>query len=198
MKSPPGEVREPKPSDYAAGYDGMTKAWMLTRMKMGWKSDETPCGRGSELEHTRLVSALLPQLMLDYKLTILADAGAGDCHWIKEVAWVSGVLYKGYDLVPRHKLVKQFDLTTEVLPRADLILCRHVLNHLSVQYALDAIQRFRESGSTYLLMTNCVNQQVYWHKHDVKVHKPIATWKDATKWWLELHDLSKPIFYGRP
>lgn len=185
-------------SDYQYGFDGMTRTRMLEKMRQGWKSNETPCGRGSELLEATRISALLPVLMNDYDLTILNDAGAGDCHWIKFVEWISPVIYKAFDLVPRAAEVCQFDITLQVMPRADLILCRHVLNHLSPQFAIDAIQRFRESGSKYLLMTNCVNQQVYWHACDVKVVKPIDTWKDATKWWLELHDLRLPILADRP
>ena len=185
-----------RPSDYQYGFDGMTSARMLEKMQSAWKSDETPCGRGSEIEMTRLVRALLPPLMSDYNLHSLNDAGAGDLNWISEIEW-NGVTYQGFDLVPRHDDVEELDITDEILPRADMILCRHVLNHLSPKLAMDALDNFVASGSRYLLVTNCDNQRDYWKACGLVMRKPIDSWKDATKWWVELHDLHIADVYQR-
>ena len=186
-----------KPDDYQYGYDGMTAERMLEKMQQGWRprgpKDETRCGLGSTIEHAHLVMQLLPILATDEELRVINDAGAGDLNWMQHVDWPEGTVYRAFDLVPRHEEVRQFDITQQVLPEADLIICRHVLNHLSPKLALDALTNFRESGSKYLLMTNCVNQQVYWATYDLEIAKPINSWRDATKWWLELHDLSEPI-----
>lgn len=45
------------------------------------------------------------------------------------------------------------DLTRDALPRADLILCRECLVHLSFRDARAVLRNFRRSGSTYLLVT---------------------------------------------
>jgi hypothetical protein len=45
------------------------------------------------------------------------------------------------------------DLTKDKLPKADLILCRDCLIHLSFKDALATIRNFRKSGSRNLLIT---------------------------------------------
>jgi hypothetical protein len=45
------------------------------------------------------------------------------------------------------------DVTRDDLPRADLVLCRHCLVHLSNAYAVRAIENIARSGSRYLLAT---------------------------------------------
>jgi hypothetical protein len=99
-------------------------------------------------------------------------------------------LYQGYDLFPRHEAVKQFDITKEILEKSDLILCRHVLNHLSIDFSTCAINNFKASGSKYLLITNCNNQRNYWDTFDFKVDgELIETLKDCQHWDLELYKL---------
>jgi hypothetical protein len=51
------------------------------------------------------------------------------------------------------------DMTRDELPRADLILCRDALVHLSFADARAAIRNFRRSGSRYLLVTTFVRVQ---------------------------------------
>ena len=185
---------ERRVSDYQYGFDGMTAERMREKMRIGWKSSETPCGRGSELAHAALVTRLLPVLCNEENLTVINDAGAGDLHWEQYVEWPDATVYRAFDLVPRHADVRELDITTQVMPQADLILCRHVLNHLSCKLAIDALDNFRESGSKYLLITNCDNQVDYWTACGLMLEKPINTWNDATKWWLELHDLNSDFF----
>jgi hypothetical protein len=178
-----------KLDDYQYGFDGMTRDRMLEKMRKGWKSSETPCGRGSEAAMAEPVARLLPKLCVDLKVRTFADCGAGDLNWMRHVD-LHGVDYFPYDLVPRHELVEEFDITAAVLPHPfDLVLCRHVLNHLSPALALQAMDNFVESGSKYLLLTNCDNQKAYWETCGMRLGEPMGTWKDATKWWLELHDL---------
>lgn len=185
-------------SDYQYGFDGMTHKRMVEKMKLGWRSDETPCGRGSEMEHTRLIRQWLPHLVHDYGIVTIADCGAGDLNWILNVEWVEEPDYLAYDLEPRADQVIEFDVTSDVLEdQHDLILCRHVLNHLSPKLALDAMDNFVESRSKYLLITNCDNQKAYWLACGIVLNKPIEEWKDATKWWCELHDLQSIMLWAR-
>lgn len=119
---------------------------------VGGLSDGTPCGRGSMIANTREVRDLLPVLADDYGVRTVSDAGAGDLHWIRHVHW--DVEYQGYDLVPRHPDVRELDITKDLLPISDLILCRFVLGHLPPVFALAAVNLFRKSASTYLLASN--------------------------------------------
>ena len=105
--------------------------------------------------------------------------------------------YKGYDLLPRHKDVIQFDATKEVVPQSDLILCRHVLNHLSIQYSERCLLNFQKSKSKYLLMTNFDKQKDYWKQYNLKMetydYKKIKTYEECDKWELELYESNNTI-----
>ena len=46
------------------------------------------------------------------------------------------------------------DLIKRVPPRADLILCRHLLIHLSFKDGWRVLRNFKSSGSKYLMITN--------------------------------------------
>ena len=119
---------------------------------MEWLSGlpETPCGRGSTLASTESVREALPELVQKYGIRTVVDAGAGDLNWVQRVNW--DVEYYPFDLIPRHPKVQQADITRDVLPVCDLILCRHVLNHLQRFDVQQALKHFRDAG-TYLLAT---------------------------------------------
>ncbi len=186
-----------RPIDYQYGYDKMTRQRMDAKMRDGWKSEETPCGRGSEYDMTSLVRRALPAIVESYDIETITDAGAGDLNWINHVDWFGPVSYYAYDLVPRHSDVEEWDITYKILPERDLIICRHVLNHLSVRLAFNALCAFRASGSRWLLITNCKNQWDYWDRYGLQLSPPIDSFKDATKWRLELHDMHKEFFTMR-
>lgn len=180
-----------KLSDYQYGFDGMTRERMHEKMAKGWQSSETPCGRGSELGHTGAIRRWLPVLVEEYEIELIADCGAGDLNWIKHVPWSQPYPHcDHFDLVPRTPDVQKFDVTLDVLKQEyHLVICRHVLNHLSPKLALDALDKFVESGSGWLLITNCQNQIEYWEACGMRLIEPLQTWNDATKWWCELHYL---------
>lgn len=178
-------------ADYVHEYNGMTREAMLAKMAKGWMSSETPCGRGSEKAMTTGVRQLIPLLIKEHGFTTIADAGAGDLNWMRFVDIPEDVTYQGYDLHPRHPDVIEFDITSQVLVPCDLIICRHVLNHLSVKLANDAITNFMASRARYLLMTFCDNQSAYWTKHGLQLWDPVNAWKDATKWTIGLWDLTE-------
>ena len=161
----------------------MQTAWL------GGLDDGTPCGRGSTLANTKAIRFLLPRIIEDYGIRSVCDAGAGDRHWIQHVHL--DVVYSAYDLVPRHKTVQPLDITKELLPSCDLILCRFVLGHLPPNLALDAINLFRKSGS-YLLASNPesvdYNSDLYgtFNKWDLRMApfslgEPLETHPDATE-----------------
>lgn len=174
------------PDYHAHGYDRLTDAELLQKVARGWRCDETPCGTGSTVANSAHVRALLPVLCWWYQIESVVDAGAGDLNWSRLVPWKK---YQGYDLFPRHPSVKRFDITKEVLPKADLIICRHVLNHLSIEMSERALANFRDSGSRYLLMTMCDQQADYWRQYGLQIRRPIARFDDCQHWKLELHEL---------
>lgn len=131
----------------------------------GWGAQETRSGWGSTLAQTEKLRAKLPELLKFLGADIIADAGCGDAHWISQIS-TDFRLYLGFDIVEaviddmrkRHKtrLNHSFsvaDITRDRLPRADVILCRDVLTHLPADMVQEALSRFKQSGSTYLIAT---------------------------------------------
>ena len=160
----------------------------MEKVVKGWRSNETPCGAGSELQNTTNVRSSLLEIVKKYSIKTVVDAGAGDLNWMKHMNW--NVQYQGYDLYPRHESVIQFDLTKETLPKSDLILCRHVLNHLSPDYAQKCIDNFSKSESKYLAVTNCDRQREMWQ---ITGLQQIDTFLDfdhrRNNWCLEIYKL---------
>lgn len=184
--------------DYQWGWDGMSSEDMMRKMKpgVGWtnRNMKGRCGVGSEVGNAKNIRYNLPNIMRDHELVSIADVGAGDRNWIQHVNFPSPMSYDAFDLIPRHRIVTQFDCTKQSLPQGyDLILCRFVFNHLSPRMARDAIRLFQATGSRYLAMTNCDNQRQYWGQHGLwplQIGGKIEVFKDWGKWDLELYQLS--------
>jgi SAM-dependent methyltransferase len=98
-------------------------------------------GFGSKLQTTLLYRTFLAQMMKDLKVQSVVDAGCGDWEFSQAIDW-TGIDYKGYDIVPavvEHdkqtygKPNIQFfnaDIIETDLPPADLLISKHVLQHL--------------------------------------------------------------------
>ncbi|KYG20163.1 hypothetical protein SE92_07700, partial [Bradyrhizobium sp. AT1] len=122
-------------------------------------------GLGSEDPATAAIRDALPPLLQRLGARSLLDAPCGDAGWIGRLELDCD--YTGVDIVPSlvaannrrvadGELAGRFvvaDITRDALPRADLILCRDCLVHLSFQNIVRAVARFRDSGAQYLLVT---------------------------------------------
>ncbi|KOU57724.1 hypothetical protein ADK57_38080 [Streptomyces sp. MMG1533] len=129
-----------------------------------WGSDETRSGPGSELQRMKRVMAQISELVRELGVRSVLDAPCGDFNWMRYVD-LHGADYLGGDVVA--ELVESnraryrspgrdfqlLDFTAQPVPRVDLILCRDALVHFSYQHVVEALTRFRESGSRYLLTT---------------------------------------------
>jgi hypothetical protein len=132
----------------------------------------SPSGLGSELAATRRLRAALPPFLARHEVRSLLDVPCGDFGWLSTVDL--GVSYTGADIVP--SLVEEnerryggsstgrrflkLDLTKDALPRADLVLCRDCLVHLSFENIGRAIDNIRVSGARYLLTTTFLDHEV--------------------------------------
>lgn len=129
-----------------------------------WDSRESVSGRGSELSQTRLLIDALPALLRDLQVKQILDIPCGDFNWMSRVP-LDQVEYLGADivgeLIERNRIrharrglsFERLDLITDKLPRADLVLCRDCLVHLSFVDAFKALRNVCRSGSTWLLTT---------------------------------------------
>lgn len=159
-----------------------------------WGRGRSKSGTGSTLEATQPLRAGLATLFSDFQLTTFIDAPCGTAEWITEVTRPLN-LYLGFDLVrdlidtarstpglPVNHLFNVADITTDVLPKADAILCRDCLVHLPFALALQALSNFKASGSTYLLATT-------FPKHDNDELSGLGSWRPIN---LELAPFNFP------
>ncbi|MDQ3744860.1 MAG: class I SAM-dependent methyltransferase [Acidobacteriota bacterium] len=156
-----------------AAYRGVHEAWRRPSLKRvfsdiyrtnAWKNPESVSGRGSTLARTQAIISHLPPLLQELGARTLLDAACGDFNWMR-YAELDGVKYVGADIVPdlvarnRHLYGRKgrsflaLDITKDRLPRADAVLCRDCLIHLSFESIDAAVANFKRSGAGYLLCT---------------------------------------------
>jgi hypothetical protein len=130
-----------------------------------WSGSESASGEGSGLLFTESIRSTLPKLLADLQVQTLLDAPCGDFCWMKEVP-LELKQYFGIDIV--HPLIennaslygngeRQFllcDLVNDELPHTDLILCRHLLIHLTFEEGLRVLRNFQRTGARYLLISD--------------------------------------------
>jgi hypothetical protein len=121
-------------------------------------------GTGSTLMQTHAIRVAIPYLLKELQATSIIDAPCGDFTWMKEVD-LGDIAYLGVDIVPdliranreKHSSDRvrflDMDIVTDILPKADVILCRDCFVHLSNGDILRAVENFKKSGSKYLLTT---------------------------------------------
>ena len=139
-----------------------------------WKKGESVSGEGSNLEQTVVLRNILPSLLHGIQATTMLDAPCGDHFWMKEFSL--NLNYIGIDIVPEiidqnrrkygspRKTFLVRDITKDSIPRADCILCRDCLDHLSFEDVFRAVENFRLSGAKYLLATTYTERT---HNEDI-------------------------------
>jgi hypothetical protein len=129
-----------------------------------WGGQESGSGTGSELQATEKVREWLPGVLYRLGAKSLLDAPCGDWNWMQNVDLSRLDAYYGVDIVrpvieenaskfggpDRHFAVA--DLTCDVLPKADAILCRDTLVHVSYQDAAKILANFAVTGAKWLLL----------------------------------------------
>lgn len=130
-----------------------------------WINDESVSGDGSTVEYTEHLRRELPGLLQKYKITSILDAPCGDFNWFQYVDR-GDITYLGGDIVtelirsnnerygsPKTSFAK-LDITTDRLPRADLMICRDVLFHFSDKDVMRFWKNFIESEIEYILTSS--------------------------------------------
>jgi SAM-dependent methyltransferase len=134
------------------------------RVWLNGRADGSLSGLGSEMEKTESVRKRMAELLQCLNTRSLLDVGCGDFTWMKEVPFP--FRYVGIDIVPdvieandafyrsEQRSFQLMDATRDPLPRADTVLCREVLFHLSFQDIRRLLANVRKSGSSFLIATN--------------------------------------------
>ena len=127
-------------------------------------------GPGSTLQATSEIRAQLPELLRSLNCKIFLDLPCGDCVWIRTIN-LPADLYIGGDciksLIDSHNKTlsspyKRFihvDACTDPLIKADVVLCRDMLVHLTFNQIFKVLNNLKKSESKYLLVTHFTNKR---------------------------------------
>jgi hypothetical protein len=141
-----------------------------------WGGAESVSGIGSDSSQTVFLIPELESLLYRYHITSMLDIPCGDFNWMQTVGFYG--YYIGADIVEpiiesnrlkygnQKRTFEVLDITTDTLPKVDLILTRDCLVHLSVSEIFDALENITASGSTYLLATTYFWQRKKFN-HDI-------------------------------
>ncbi|MFC4721197.1 class I SAM-dependent methyltransferase [Geojedonia litorea] len=160
-----------------------------------WDSDESISGAGSDLIHTQTLIKELNKLLKQYDINSMLDIPCGDFNWMRKVD-LNDINYIGADIVP--DLIKNnilmyeqatikfqtLDLTSDPLPKTDLIFCRDCLVHLSIKNIYKALVNIKKSKSRYLLTTSFV-------KHSKNRNIKTGAWR-------KLNLMNSPFYFSKP
>lgn len=136
-----------------------------------WGAESSRSGLGSQLDSTAGLRAALPAFLERHGVASLLDVPCGDFSWLSTLDL--RIPYIGADIVEALALENEkrfggpqsnrrfvhLDLTRDPLPRADAVLCRDCLVHLSFEHIFRAIDNIRGSGARYLLTTTFLEHE---------------------------------------
>lgn len=121
-------------------------------------------GPGSTLAATAALRAALPRIFVEYKVGTFLDAPCGDWTWMQQVD-LNGIHYIGGDIstevvtevkdmhaAPGREFI-HLDITSDALPKVDLMMCRDCLFHLKWWLRWAFFENFVESEIPYLMTT---------------------------------------------
>ncbi len=126
---------------------------------------ESESGSGSSLEQARTIVSEIPRLAARHKVKQFLDAPCGDFNWMRHCEFDSGTAYTGLGIISsvivgnrrdygdENRKFLEANLIEGPVPRADLILCRDCLVHLTFEQCASVLKTFKASGSEFLLVT---------------------------------------------
>lgn len=134
-----------------------------------WGKDEKgegTSGSGSTFENAKPYMSFLTEFLKKHEITSVVDLGCGDWQFSQHINW-QGIHYTGFDVVKsvveKNKAkfstasiqFAQADGMQTDLPKADLLICKDVLQHLplkEIQNFLPQLKKYK-----YCLITNDVD-----------------------------------------
>ncbi len=127
---------------------------------------EWSSGSGGNLANAREYVGFIQSFLKDKNIQTVVDLGCGDWDLSRHIDW-SGIHYFGFDVV-KHLIERnqqrygtqtisffQGDGTNASLPKADLLICKDVLQHLPNSHIFQILQQLPKFK--YCLITNDVN-----------------------------------------
>jgi hypothetical protein len=130
-----------------------------------WGGAQSSSGTGSDSVATKELISFLPILLNKYKIESLLDLPCGDFTWMRSALSNLNIKYIGADIVPKiisnltaelspTRDFRVMDITGSSLPMVDLVFCRDLLFHLSIDDCLKAIDNVLSSKSTFFMTSS--------------------------------------------
>jgi SAM-dependent methyltransferase len=164
----PASVATAQPSPSSAASSAAEVFGTIYRDQVWGKNAEGQgtSGSGSTLRSTALYRTYLQTFLKEHNIRSVVDAGCGDWEFSKAIDW-TGIDYKGFDVVgsviatntkkysAKNVQFAVANIVTDDLPAADLLISKHVLQHLpnaDVTTFLAQLPKYR-----HVLLTNGVS-----------------------------------------
>ena len=145
----------------------------MERMEFG--DGEFICGGGSTIRCAEKIMSFIKQVIAYYDVSTVNDAGCGNQNWIHRCVDCE---YRGFDKYEWPNST-QIDISKEAMPKADLIICRHVLIHMPYHEVESALKLFSESAPLLMASTYAEDDM---RKIKPAVPSTIGVRMDLTKW----------------
>ena len=136
-----------------------------------WQGSESRSGKGSDAVQTRVLCRELSALLSKLNVQSILDVPCGDFNWMREVVGNNNLDYTGGDIVDQlvdedNKLYgspsirfEKIDVIKDSLPKADLLICRDCLVHLSNKEVLLALANIRAGNFKYVALTSFLSRK---------------------------------------
>ena len=130
-----------------------------------WGATETVSGNAATKFETCFLRQDLLILINFLGIESITDVGCGDLNWMADILKNSRVKYCGVDVVPLlldecrkriHGGLIEFVLAhslSDALPYGDLVICRNVMVHLSLENIDKLLTSIRKVGAKYVALT---------------------------------------------
>lgn len=139
--------------------------------KNHWAGKESISGKGSDLTQTKTIIKQIPILLEKLNVDIFVDVPCGDFNWaqhmnLRNCKYIGGdivddLITKNNQLYAKDKVTfKVINLVDDTLPKADLLMSRDCLVHLSYENIFKAINNIKSSNCTYLLATTFTERTI--------------------------------------
>ncbi len=146
-----------------------TKLFGETYSNNLWGSSESRSGAGSQINYTENIKVNLERIITTYDIKLIFDCSCGDWNWMKHVD-LSKIKYIGNDIVgslveENKKLYSSQNIEFSNLDcitalekfddkSIDLVLCRHTLEHLELDYCIEVCKQIKRVAKYSLITSN--------------------------------------------
>lgn len=120
-----------------------------------WNGVESRSGPGSGTSATRNIAKQITDLVRLLDVESVLNVGCGDDFWTPDWPSYTGVdvSYEAVELAKKNHPDRQYRLLPAQLPESDLVICRDVLQHLSMANAKWLLMEMYHAGRLLLLST---------------------------------------------